>query len=400
MVYMVYSGSVRAPLATACRKDKPLPQGKITAIARQLLYQEVGKRITELIARQGLWGQHLAPERELAKLLGVGRQTLRRGLALLVKQGLLSRRHGHGTLVLPRSKPVRRDGRPRVLFGCNLEGGPGSYVGEVLAGLAMGTSEAGWMILHHDLARPAKRREFLHELAGGGIAGALLSTFTDRMMLDEMLRLWHGPMVTVDHYFENSPVTGVTDDSQDGARQAVEHLVALGHRRIAYLEIGQRRDNPWRYAGYAGALQAAGLGVDPSLVVPVAPFCDAARDTAVELLKGQDPPTAIFAFDDDRAWRAWRGAESLGLVVGRDVAVVGYGDSPERLDHPNELTSVRWDARAMGLAAVRALADQIAGRGWPGQHLKIPAQLMVRRSSREARPGQPGPSPRAKEGKN
>ncbi len=354
------------------------------------MYQEVADKIHDLIKREKLWEQYLVPERELARLFGVSRETVRRGLELLERQGVVSRRHGQGTLVLPKLQKREGNAKGRVIVGSYQEGDGVGYIGELTAGVTSAAGRAGWLMSFSNLALPTVRQEFFAELSGGQIDGVLLLSFTDRRLLNEMLRVWHGPMVLADHYFEDLPVTGVIDDSEGGSRQAVNHLLSLGHRRIAYAEISRRENNPWRYAGYVGALREAGLEADESLVAPCFGSFDGGRRAGEELLARDDPPTAIFAFDDTRAWGIWRAAEARGLEVGRDLALVGFGDTAARAGLPEELSSVRFDSGAIGRLAVEQLEEQINGKGRPREVVTIPTELVIRKSSKDARPAAAG----------
>jgi DNA-binding LacI/PurR family transcriptional regulator len=356
----------------------------IAKVTRQLMYQEVSARIKQLVRDKELWGQYLAPERDLAGLFGVSRETLRRSLSQLERDGLLSRRHGQGTLVLPRKNGRARRTEARVLVASYGQAG-GGYGSAMLAGLTEGAGEARWALSFSNLTIPAARQDFLTALRARGSDGLLLLSLSDRRMVEEALAAWSGPAVLIDHHFADLPLTGVIDDSESGARQAVEHLLALGHRRIGYVDMTKRDRNPWRYAGYAGALRAAGIEPDESLAVKAYGSFEAGQTAGEELLARADPATAVLAFDDLRAWGVWRAAEARGLEVGRNFALVGFGDTAAQAGFPEELSSVRFDSRALGRLAVEKLAGLMAGKGTPGELCTVPTELVVRKSSRDAR---------------
>ncbi len=355
-------------------------------ISRHLMYREVSDKIHELIEKKQLWGQYLAPERDLARMFGVSRETVRRGLELLERQGMLARRHGQGTQVLSKYRKRDDGSKGRVMVGSYQGEGGSGYIGEMMAGLTAAAAQTGWLLSFNNLMMPAARQGFFAELGSGKVDGILLMSFTDRPLVEEFLRLWHGPLVLVDHCFEDLPVTSVIDDSEGGARQVVEHFLELGHRRIGYAEVTRREMNPWRYRGYASALSAAGIEVDESLIRPTFGSFEGGRDSGEELLSMEDPPTAIFAFDDNRAWGAWRAAEARGLEVGKDLALAGFGDQAAKAGFAEDLlTSVRFDARHLGRAAVNKLDQQIAGDSPRGELVKVPTELLIRQSSRNAR---------------
>jgi LacI family transcriptional regulator len=226
-------------------------------------------------------------------------------------------------------------------------------------------------------------------VAAGGLDGVVLLSIVDRKMVEAVLEDWRGPVVLVDHHFPGLAVTSVMEDCAGGLRRATEHLVALGHRRIGYVEVTKRERNPWRHAGYAGALAAAGIAPDDRLIVKSFGSFESGQAAGEELLGRPDPPSAVFAFDDTRAWGVWRAAEARGLEVGRDFALVGFGDTAAQAGFPEELSSVRFSARDLGQLAVHKLAELMAGRGRPGELVKVPAELVVRKSSQNARQAAP-----------
>jgi DNA-binding LacI/PurR family transcriptional regulator len=204
----------------------------------------------------------------------------------------------------------------------------------------------------------------------------------DHALIHQLDRLRRGPVVVADAYYRDLPVIGVVDGSFDGARRAVNHLIGLGHRRIAHLSPRQTAEVVHdKTCGYEAALAEAGIPLDPSLVAfPTREDMAGSIRTAVEgFLALPDPPTAIFAGTDDRALPAIRVLETLGSRVGEDFAVVGFGDQAFRLGLYDRLTSVRINTRQMGEAAVEAaLSSRILTEG---RILIVPDRLIVRSSS-------------------
>jgi LacI family transcriptional regulator len=311
---------------------------------------------------------------------------VRRGLELLERQGIVSRRHGQGTLVLSPARPRSEDSKGRVVVG-SYTGEGGGYIGDMMAGLTAAAGRTGWLLSFSNLMMPAARQEFFEEL-NGGVDGVLLMSFTDKSLVEELLRVWHGPMVLVDHCFEDLNITSVIDDSEGGSIQVLEHLTSLGHRRIGYAEITRRPMNPWRYRGYVAGLEAAGIALDEDLIVPTFGSFDGGMRTGEHLLELADPPTAIYAFDDNRAWGVWRAAEAKGMEVGRDLALAGFGDQAAKAGFAEDLlTSVRFNGRELGKVAVEKLGEQIEGKAPRGELVKVPTELIIRQSTRNARAG-------------
>jgi LacI family transcriptional regulator, repressor for deo operon, udp, cdd, tsx, nupC, and nupG len=157
------------------------------------------------------------------------------------------------------------------------------------------------------------------------------------------------------------PFPSVTVDDHRAARQAVDHLVHLGHRRIALLasEDPADRGPDLRSTGYRDALADAGPEPDDDLVVRV-PFGGPGGAEGMGRLLGlRRPPTAVFATADEIAGGAMRTLRRAGLRVGADVSVVGIDDHPvaEMLD----LTTVAQPVHEQGLVAGRMVRALLAG---------------------------------------
>jgi DNA-binding LacI/PurR family transcriptional regulator len=277
---------------------------------------EVRQRIEEMIRRGDLWGQRLSGQRELATELDVCRRTLEQALAEMEADGLIERRHGSGTFVSKRPPAAgrsRRIVRLAVIAETHWEAAPGwNYYGEMIRsvlGLAP-RLRAECEVLALDRPEERARLEDGRELRR--FAGFISVVVLDRGLLSRLAALGRGPVVLLDHQIRDLPITCVVDGSFEGARAVTKHLLGLGHRRIAFLDHDNRAEsNPEKFAGYAAALAEAGIGTDERMVV-VPPELDwqapgetqaaGVVDSAVAgLLALDDPPTALFGFDDYRA---------------------------------------------------------------------------------------------------
>ncbi|GLW50079.1 LacI family transcriptional regulator [Streptomyces sp. NBRC 14336] len=171
----------------------------------------------------------------------------------------------------------------------------------------------------------------------------------------------------------------VAGDDEQGARLATEHLIGLGHRRIAHI-AGYGAVGELRRRSFEETMRAHGLA-DSARVEPSDMTEEGGYRTMVRLLAGPSRPTAVFAVNDITGVGALSAAEELGLAAPRDLSVVGYDNtSISRLRHV-WLTTVDGSGHDVGRRAARCLLDRFEHREAPGRvHLAGPV-LEVRGST-------------------
>jgi DNA-binding LacI/PurR family transcriptional regulator len=176
-------------------------------------------------------------------------------------------------------------------------------------------------------------------------------------------------------------IPSVDVDNRAAANQAVRHLLALGHRRIACISNAPLAYTAAseRVAGYRQALAEAGLPVDEALI-EAGSFDAASGHAAAAALLERTSFTAVFVASDVVALGAIRGLRLAGLGVPDDVSVIGFDDVAlaEHFDPP--LSTVRVPARALGEAAGRVLLARLNGDGVASRTL-LPTELIVREST-------------------
>lgn len=352
------------------------PELEIEKLTKKFMYRELSQRVRELIVKNNLYGKFLAPEPELAKSFGVSRTTVRKGLDELQKEGIITRMHGKGIRVREKKSSLseRAAGRIAVgmLAGCNPD---------FVRGIVEVAGEYKWLSSFSNLIIPSVRADFISLLKSGAADAVIFISVIERGTLEDVLSIVKGPVALLDHHFPGLPVISVMEDGASGIRKGVKHLIRQGHRRIGLVEHTRRELNPWKYQGYAEALAAAGLPMDGRLVVQAAPEFESGQRAAGQLLALADPPTGIVAVSDHVALGVWRAVEASGRKVGRDVALVGYGDTAIRAGVGTELSSIRFDAVEMGRVAMRKVVACAKGRGTKESVELIPTELVVRQSS-------------------
>ena len=212
-------------------------------------------------------------------------------------------------------------------------------------------------------------------LIGAGIAGVQEASI-------EFLEREGIPFVVLGNPVTRPGVPFVAPDNRAGAIAVVEHLIELGHKRIAYISRSDVPENSaQRFEGYRQALAEAGLPFDEGLVtdVPYAPY--AGMGAMRHLLELPQPPTAVFAYNDHVAIDGSQMAVQLGLRIPEDVAIAGFDNIPSALIARPALTTVDQPQMQMGMRALELLLALIDGSEPECLQVTFPTQLMIRGST-------------------
>jgi LacI family transcriptional regulator len=257
------------------------------------------------------------------------------------------------------------------------------FFAEMTVGLESGLQAAGLVpFLANTGESPRRQAEVMRTMREHGALGYILcpAIGTDAEMLAE-IEAWGLPVVTVMRRLRAGWISSVAPDNIGGAKRATEHLLTLGHRRIAFL--GGRAGmvvQEDRRAGWACALEGAGLPADPGLVAEATPNRDGGIAALHQVLALPEPPTAALCFNDVIAIGVLHGLAARNLVAGRDFAVVGFDDIADASLIQPALTSVAVESRRLGERAAGILLDQLRGDRQAPQHFTGEARLIVRAS--------------------
>jgi LacI family transcriptional regulator len=256
------------------------------------------------------------------------------------------------------------------------------FYAELTAGVEAALDAAGYVtVLANTSESPARQRRMLERFREQPVDGVILmpAAGTPATLLDEP-DAWRLPSTTVVRGFRRGAHAG--PDNRGSTRLATEHLLRLGHRRIAFLGGAARTSvSAGRWEGYPRAMAAGDL---PARHLPCRTDIGEASAIAAALPPGD--PTALVCFNDPVAFGATLGLFRAGRRPGCDVAVTGFDDiRGAAVWHP-PLTTVRVAAGDIGTAAARVLLDRIADPAAPPRREVLPPTLIVRGSC-----GAPGP---------
>lgn len=253
------------------------------------------------------------------------------------------------------------------------------YTLEVLRGVAEELADNELeLLINASYQDAAREHDRVATLTNGTVDGLLLVAPVLEAPTLSLLRERRIPCVVIDPRQTDTALPRVTVDNYAGMRAGVEHLLALGHRHIAYLkgEV-ELQSSELRFRGYADALRLAGLEIETDLVRTCTFSYDSGFRTAGSLLRTQRP-TAIAAGSDLIALGAVDAARAAGLVVPDDVSVIGFDDLPQAAQSFPGLTTVRQPLHDMGLRGARALLALLDGQPLVTEDIRLGTSLVVR----------------------
>jgi LacI family transcriptional regulator len=226
-------------------------------------------------------------------------------------------------------------------------------------------------------------RDVIAELIAHRVEGMVIAPVSDRSA-PHLRRLaeFGVPFVLIDRTVPGIDCDVVLGDSSGGARQLVDHLVSLGHRRIGFIveldEVSTARD---RRSGYEAALSAAGIALDPALVATATADPSGGAAGMSRLLELEERPTAVFTVNNLAAVGAIEAVRAAGLEVPDDVALVCFDDIEYASRLYPFLTAMEQPAQTFGTLGTQLLLERIEGRGPERRHeVVLPGEFIIRKS--------------------
>lgn len=320
-------------------------------------------------------GSRLPPELELSERYGVSRGTVRQAMRSLSEAGLIRRETKNGTVVSTPPQPATTTSR---IIGVVFPETRDAFCLGIMKGVQAACRERGYHVAfgysHHS---SALERAEVTRMREAGFSGVLVLPHADATLFKELLAGGY-PFVCVDQSFTEVASDFVGVDNVTASLGATEHLLGLGHRRIAFVcqhaELTQAPSTVQdRYRGYRKALAMHGLPFKASWL------WGAENDVGYTgFLARAGRPSAAVAANDFTAVKLMDAAKELGVAVPEDLAVVGFDDIPLALGA--HLTTVVQPSSEIGSAAAQLLIDGIEGKRRSPRRLLLPTQLAVRKS--------------------
>lgn len=262
--------------------------------------------------------------------------------------------------------------------------GPGTALDVFLHQLVGTATDHGFAItLFAPRAGQADLDAYREMIRSGDVDGFVLSETNYDDPRVELLSELGVPFATFGRADHASPFPWVDVDGASGTAQVVEHLAGLGHQRIGLIAWPPGSESgDTRVKGFVDGMAAAGLAVDPALVVRTENGFEGGRVAGLAMLKELNPPTAIVTVQDELSFGIMAAATELGLKPGRDLAVTGFDDTAAAAFMWPGLTSVRQPLDEVAGVLVDLMVHRLANPSEPPRTKLLHPQLVVRDSSR------------------
>ncbi|MEA4884173.1 MAG: LacI family DNA-binding transcriptional regulator [Clostridia bacterium] len=260
---------------------------------------------------------------------------------------------------------------------------------EVTCGITAEVDKAGYeLVLSARESHDRRWRDTLKRCCESNVEGLLvMGALPTPRVLDDVSASGI-PAVMIDIPFEGPRATYVTSDNISGAQIATDHLISLGHDRIAFIDgynLPEERGSlpsisVARRIGYREALRNHGIDYDSGLICHGDYTQDGARFAVRELLAAHPDVTAIFAISDIMAFGAMKAVRDTGRRIPDDVAVVGFDDIEAASYVRPSLSTIKQQGETMGRSAVCELLRLVANSGVAPKETVLPVELVIRES--------------------
>ena len=255
------------------------------------------------------------------------------------------------------------------------------FVGKVVEGVEECAIEAGYNVfLNTHKNDPQRERAVLEAFQRRRVDGLIALTSHIFDHYPQFIDQFDIPVVIINDQHVSDKLHTVSVDDGAGAKLAVEHLIALGHRRIGYVGVGNRpKSNPYRLQGYQSALQRAGITSDSALIVDshLEDHAERGKASLKRLLAAG--ATAVFCYNDMIALGLLSACSQHGLLVPDDLSVIGFDNISISAYTIPPLTTIHQPRFKLGQLAMRMMLELINGQTPDNQRLL--AELIIRQST-------------------
>jgi GntR family transcriptional regulator of arabinose operon len=342
--------------------------------------------------------EQMPSEHEIASRFAMSRQTVRQALGELEQEGWLYRLQGKGTFV----SPQRGGGTGQGQGGrqeAQTVGMITTYISDYIFPHIVRGAEAALrgrgfgLLLSSTDNDKEKETDSLAMMLGQPLAGLIVEPTRSALgnpNLHHYLALQYRgvPIVMINERYPELNFPCVKLDDELGGFLAAEHLIRLGHRRIAGFFKSDDLQGVNRMRGFLRAHQQYEVPLEPAAVVNYHTEEKLAKpyEAALAMLRREDRPTAVVCYNDELAVTLLEAVRQLGLQVPRDLSVVGFDDSPLATATEIKLTTLSHPKEELGVKAVELLAAMLEGGPAAAADTVYAPELVVRDSTQPYHP--------------
>ncbi len=325
--------------------------------------------------------ENLPPEKSLAEQYEVSYMTVRHAISELVDEGLITRQAGRGTFV---NKPGKVKNKTYCIGYIRSDKTGDIYMSEdevkLFTGIYAVFAKRGYQLTHILDRSTLVSSEDPAQKPKIKLDGILYYDPYDKEELNKIIRFTS--TVLLESRIQLPDITTVNIDNYNAFKLGIQHVYDLGHRRIAHI-TGDLKSfaGKERLRAYKDKMKELGLSIEDSLIIKSNFSFEGGEISAQALLQGSHKPTAICAANDLSAAGANRWCHENGLVIGKDISIVGFDDlAPAYFNYP-PLTTVHAPKRELGAEAANALINIIETGDVGNPQTLLPAELIIRKST-------------------
>jgi len=237
----------------------------------------------------------------------------------------------------------------------------GSFESSLRTGIMRGLGEQNFDLKLISIRRDKDPRETISQFfIRKGVRGVILRCFRRTRQIITQIAAERFPAIVVSEHFDDPLVNSIRAESYSSSRRAVEHLISLGHRRIALaIHNISDSDHSDRRRAYDDALHCAGIAVDPGLIFELPASISSGEQVLDSILSASPRVTAVFATNPMTALGIMRRSQEREVAIPRELSIVGMDDSDIRMHVWPRLSAVCQDATALGQEAAAWLCTRI-----------------------------------------
>lgn len=320
-------------------------------------------------------------ESELAEAMNVSSITVRKAMSDLVNEGMIYRVRGKGSFVADKKSDTSSSMSRLIVFIISgTEIYDSSYM-QIIKGIQSLLTLYHYRLVIEFIENNVKQEdELISRINLSDYSGLLIysSDPNAAKLYLKMLKNERMPFVMLDRFPNGMPVNCVVCNNQDGAYEATEYLLSLGHRRIGIAAYDYHLSSEVdRFNGYRNALADSGLENDVSIQ-----FLEKELDYAALVPRIRNSElTALFCVNDRKALEAVDRLTALGIRIPEEISIMGFDDFAGSKFSKVPLSTVKQDFDSLGCESAKLLLDLIDGNAIGSKKIMLPTTLVVREST-------------------